>query len=635
MDEYGGAGVNMFLTWHIFGDPSLLLRTKTPQPLTVQHDGVLVIGESTYAVTVPGVTGARCAIYGDGTLYGAAYTNAAGQATVTLDPVPDVPQTLGLTVTAYNGDPYFGQVEVISPSGAYLVYQGYGVEDASGGDGDGECDAGETVEISLTIRNVGQDVATGISGFLTTRDGFATIQVDEQQFPDIPAGESATSLGAYQVSFQPATPDGHGVGFSLEIDADQGMWTRSFSIPVGRPDLAYASHVVDDSGPGGNGTGWVGPGEAVNVLLTLGNGGHANACNVTVTLQPDTNIVILYGTATCPDIPAGGEAELTPMSIRLEDGCPLPSILTLNADVAADYGYGGTVEIQFPVGGFPDDCEVNRGWTCGVPDDNATTGRWVLADPVGTTYNGYIIQPEDDHTPAPGVQCYVTGNGQPGGAAGDQDLDGGKTTLLSPVFDLHAVVGATVEYWVWYTNDRGNNPGQDYWTVQVTGDGDNWIDLEHTTLSTNDWVRRFFVLQDHLPLTDHVQLRFVADDSGANSLVEALIDDFVLTVEEPTVAVPVAAAPGAFSLGRIAPNPASTSPEIRFSVPAATSVKLQIYDVSGRLVRSLLDAAVPSGEGRILWDRRTVSGHRAGAGMYYVRMEAPGFTKVRPVLLLE
>jgi hypothetical protein len=639
MDEYGSgsgsSGANMFLTWHIFGDPSLMIRNKTPQAMLVQHSGVIAIGESSYAVTVAGLPGARCTLYGDGVLYGSALTNLMGQAVIQMDPVPTEPATLTLTVTSYNKTPYIGDVQVVPASGAYLIYQGHEVDDTTGGDGDGQCDAGEAVGLSITLRNVGQEAATGVSAILSTSDPYVTIQVAEQGFPDIPAGQSGTSVGNYDVTFAPFIPDNHVVDFSLDMISDQDEWSRTFSVPVGRPDLAYASHLVDDSGPGGNGSGWIGPGETVHVLLSLSNAGHANARNVVAALRPDSNIVILYGSGTCPDIPAGGQAQLTPMVIGLADGCPIPSVLHLTADVTADFGYTGTVEIDLSVGGFLDDCEANRGWTCGVPGDNATSGLWSLADPVGTVYNGNVVQPEDDHTPDPGVQCYVTGNGAVGGAAGDQDVDGGKTTLLSPVFDLHAVAGATVSYWVWYTNDLGNNPGQDYWTVQVTGDGNNWVDLEHTTNSTDAWVQRSFVLQNYLTLTNHVQLRFIADDESPNSLLEALVDDFMLVVDEPTISVPSREAPSAFSLERITPNPAAAAPAIRFSVPGATAVTLRVYDVSGRAVRTLLNGTVAAGGHSLVWDGRAGNGHRLGAGMYFVRMQAPEFTKVRSVLLVE
>ena len=81
--------------------------------------------------------------------------------------------------------------------------------------------------------------------------------------------------------------------------------------------------------------------------------------------------------------------------------------------------------------------------------DAATSGAWNRMDPQATVYNDVVIQPEDDHTVALGVACFVT-DGNSGSAAGDYDVDGGCTTLLSPIFDLSTADMAFVTYWRWY-----------------------------------------------------------------------------------------------------------------------------------------------------------------------------------------
>ncbi len=73
--DAGGDGVKNADTWHIFGDPSLLLRTDTPADLTVTHAAIMLFTDTHFDVTVAGEEGALCAIYHDGTLYGSAYTD--------------------------------------------------------------------------------------------------------------------------------------------------------------------------------------------------------------------------------------------------------------------------------------------------------------------------------------------------------------------------------------------------------------------------------------------------------------------------------------------------------------------------------------------------------------------------------
>jgi hypothetical protein len=102
----------MFLTWHIFGDPSLRVRTDTPAALTVVHDENVSPTASAFDVTVVGVEGALCALYYDGTLYGSALTDAGGNASIPIGEAPPTDVDLTLTVTSFNAMPYFGSVTV-------------------------------------------------------------------------------------------------------------------------------------------------------------------------------------------------------------------------------------------------------------------------------------------------------------------------------------------------------------------------------------------------------------------------------------------------------------------------------------------------------------------------------------------
>jgi hypothetical protein len=172
---------------------------------------------------------------------------------------------------------------------------------------------------------------------------------------------------------------------------------------------------------------------------------------------------------------------------------------------------------------FADDFETNQGWTAGVPGDNATTGMWQRCDPEWTE-----AQAEDDHTPAPGVNAYIT-HCAAGASQGSYDVDGGKTTLLSPVFDLTDYDDVTLSYYRWYSNDTGAEPGTDYWVVEITDDGwATWATLENTNVSNRNWTQMMFNVGGYVDLNDQVQVRFIASDYDPGSLVEAGVDDFLL-----------------------------------------------------------------------------------------------------------
>ena len=172
-------------------------------------------------------------------------------------------------------------------------------------------------------------------------------------------------------------------------------------------------------------------------------------------------------------------------------------------------------------------------WTTEIPSDNATAGIWEWGNPNGTTDQYGSVQPEDDHT-VNGTQCFVTGNNS--SSLGSDDVDNGKTTLLSPIINLANMDDALISYWKWYTNDGGDNPGNDHWYVDVSNDaGSTWNVLENTPSSWREWQHKRILLSEITSLSNAMQFRFIAEDiqydgdnGSGGSIVEAAIDDVLI-----------------------------------------------------------------------------------------------------------
>jgi hypothetical protein len=176
-----------------------------------------------------------------------------------------------------------------------------------------------------------------------------------------------------------------------------------------------------------------------------------------------------------------------------------------------------------------DNFETDTGWIVGP--NTATSGIWVRGDPNGTS-----AQPEDDHTAAPGVNCWFTGQATAGAADGTNDIDGGYTQLTSPAYDLSAYPDATVSYWRWYSNGLGAAPFADTFRVQVsTNNGSTWTIAETVGPASSPdtqpgWRPGSFTFSGlGLTPTSQVKVRFIAEDAGSGSLVEAAVDDFSIT----------------------------------------------------------------------------------------------------------
>jgi hypothetical protein len=100
------------------------------------------------------------------------------------------------------------------------------------------------------------------------------------------------------------------------------------------------------------------------------------------------------------------------------------------------------------------------------------------------------------------------------------------------------------------------------------------------------------------------------------------------------VAKPASGPPPALALGAARPNPSQGAVMIPFSLPNEREVTLRLYDVSGRLVRTLLTGRRPAGEHDVLWDARSDAGSRAPQGVYFYRLQADDWVSQRKVVLL-
>ena len=70
----------------------------------------------------------------------------------------------------------------------------------------------------------------------------------------------------------------------------------------------------------------------------------------------------------------------------------------------------------------------------------------------------------------------------------------------------------------------------------------------------------------------------------------------------------------------MAPTPTHAGVDLAFDVPAATQVRLRIYDARGRLVKALEDRVVPAGRHLVYWDGTAENGYRPRPGVYFARL---------------
>jgi len=189
-------------------------------------------------------------------------------------------------------------------------------------------------------------------------------------------------------------------------------------------------------------------------------------------------------------------------------------------------GIPAVLDLVVEPAAFADDMESDRNWTVGAPGDAAVSGVWERGDPNGT--GGGAVQPEFDATPDPGVEAFVTGN-QPGATTESDDVEGGNTTLVSPVFDPATLGAPVVRYRRWVSTAGGALSGG-LLRVEVSADGGaTWAPVETQSANAAAWIPRQFDLASLGPVSDQMRVRFVASPTAGFQnfrVLEVAVDDF-------------------------------------------------------------------------------------------------------------
>jgi Zn-dependent metalloprotease len=301
-----------------------------------------------------------------------------------------------------------------------------------------------------------------------------------------------------------------------------------------------------------------------------------------------TNTSGLNFTGTIPGQPEGS---LMDYYFIVYDFLSIPNVYFPLGYFPSQSSTNSTIPYQFGVGLVAQDSVQFEaplsGWTIGnVAGDAATAGMWIQAKPVGSYANsasGAIpCQPNADHTFGDNVsKCLVTANASSTSSQiGTADVDGGATTVLTPVFDLTAFTEPVIEYYRWYANDLGSNPGNDLWTVSIhSGTTGIWFAVDRTYKADRQWRRRIFEVSQYVS-SKLVQMKFVASDQagqGQGSIVEAAVDDiFIYDKEGSATGVRNLSA----SKASIYPNPADD--QVRIELAGAVSGAITVNDVTGK-----------------------------------------------------
>ena len=623
----------------LLGDPAMDIWTDTPGTLTVAAPAVIYAGDNEITVDVTDgaspVEGARVSIFNEDN-YHTALTDAAGRAYV--DPGAADPCSLLVAVSAHNFYPALDTVAVVVASHAVVIIDSLGTDDDTSGESlgnsDGVIDAGETIENLVVLGNVGQDTAFAATAELLCSDPYIDLVDSTGSYGDI-APDTAPVPGwdfCYEVDI--AAPDSHVVDFALDIAHSDTTLTKHYSVMVSAPVLSLAEFSVADT-LYGNADGCIMPSETIELALTIGNAGSGAAEGLSVILtESDPYVTLLSDSAYVAHIAGNDQGEAGPafvFEVALE--CPDFHQINFTVDIELANGLQASDALSIGVGGsLADDFEgAGTGWISSGFDDGYTD-EWHLEDYRNNTAGG-------------------TYSWKCGGSGSGNYADYSHGALVTP--ELCLGPDATLTFWQWidaelasatYAWDGGiveiSTDGSQTWT-QITPVGGYHRLIQANTASPFDpdtpcfatssgWEEVEFDLSAY---EGPARVRFRFGSDGSVREEGWYIDDVNVADDFASVDIDdedLEVRPVSFALRGVSPNPFSATGRVAFDVPRPSRVKIALYDVAGRVVDTITDSVYEPGRHSINLDY----GPRLASGLYFISMQAEGFSRSNKVVVV-
>jgi len=83
------------------------------------------------------------------------------------------------------------------------------------------------------------------------------------------------------------------------------------------------------------------------------------------------------------------------------------------------------------------------------------------------------------------------------------------------------------------------------------------------------------------------------------------------------------------------PNPMNPTATIKYSVGTPGKVMLRVFDVSGRVIRTLVDQTKPTGSYSVIWDGSNDRGEKVASGVFFHQLNAPGYSGAKKIVILQ
>jgi hypothetical protein len=298
--------------FHMLGGAFTTVYSEVPQYLTVTHEPIFFAGLATFEITAD--EGSLIALTVNGEIIG----TGEGTGSQISIPVPSLqPQDfITVTVTKQNYYRYESQVEVLPPTGPYIIKDSYYITD----DGvlvNGDMNPDENILLTVTLKNIGVEQADNVSVTLSSDDPYVSITDDNEDIGNIAAGSLVTIENGFAWYVHNDIPNLHTVLFTLTSTDGTDNWVTQFSIEAKSPALEIGNFTIDDSD--GNNNGRLDPGETAIVKVETTNNGSSFALMTGGMLTPTSTFISMENNTYNFNVIAIGETKTAEFTVTASE----------------------------------------------------------------------------------------------------------------------------------------------------------------------------------------------------------------------------------------------------------------------------------------------------------------------------
>jgi hypothetical protein len=268
---------------NLFGDPALQPWTQEPLDIQINYEPVVSVGLTELAVHVQTedtpVEDLRVTVLLDGEIMGCAFSDISGNALVEFAPALEIVGEYDLMISGRNCLPTHLPLQVTSITGPYLVLSAQELSDSLG-NGNNLPEAGEELQLLITLLNVGVQDATFINAVLSSSTDGIEVTMGTVSLPDISPGEEGAATMPFELSVASGIADLQSVVCNLDITCNGDIWSEDIELVLHLPQMHVTSlTVLDDDDEVLN------PGETAPLAITILNDGSGWATDYNAVLM--------------------------------------------------------------------------------------------------------------------------------------------------------------------------------------------------------------------------------------------------------------------------------------------------------------------------------------------------------------